>query len=434
MKAFKYAVFIVFLISSHSLISQVYWINQQSPVTAWLYRVVFTDSLNGWACGDSGTVIHTSNGGENWVQQTTNVDYFVEDICFVNKRVGWGIANDFVYYKSYVMKTSNGGANWSLNPYPDSTILLDAVYFLDSLNGYMGGFNGIILKTTNAGDNWNVMLVDSSLYYRFHIKSFRFFDSRIGVACGGIMDFGGVIWKTTDYGFHWTAFAIAPEPIYDVLYLDSNNAFATGGDFEYGASFERTSDNWDNHNYTALGFFGVGQSIAMRTPNEFWIPLGFSLGWAVSSDSARSWSMVVNPDSNGVYDALFVDSTHGWAVGSNGKVYKFNREIINVNNNGGEIPAAFQLFQNYPNPFNPVTQIKFRIPEAGQSNASAGGFNVQLIIYDVLGRKMEILINENKTPGTYEIEWNASGFPSGVYFYKLSAGFHSQTRKMVLLK
>jgi len=434
MKTLKFALIAFLFVSGNYLSSQVYWINQQSPVTTWLYRCVFTDTLNGWACGDSGTVIHTSNGGDNWVQQTTNVDYFVEDICFTSKFNGWGIANDFVYYKSYIMRTSNGGANWDLNPYPDSTIILDAVYFLDSLNGYMGGFNGVILKTTNAGGNWNIMPVDSSLYYRFHIKSFRFFNSRIGVACGGIMDFGGVIWKTTDSGFHWTAFAIAPEPIYDVRYMDSLDAFATGGDFEYGASFVRTENNWDNHDYVPLGLFGVGQAIAMRTSNEIWIPLGFSFSWAVSTDRGQSWGAVVNPDSNGIYDAVFVDSIHGWAVGSNGKIYKYNREIIGINNQGNITPSGFKLFQNYPNPFNPATKIKFRVPGINNNDAVKNEFPVLLVIYDVLGRQAEVLVNENKKPGTYEIEWDASGFPSGVYLYKLTAGSYSQTKKMVLLK
>jgi photosystem II stability/assembly factor-like uncharacterized protein len=434
MKALKFAALFVLLISCNYLSSQVYWVNQQSPVTAWLYRCVFTDTLNGWVCGDSGTVVHTTNGGVNWVQQTTNVDYFVEDICFTSKFNGWGIANDFVFYKSYIMRTTDGGENWNLSPYPDSTIILDAVYFLDSLNGYMGGFNGVILKTTNGGSNWNIMPVDSSLYYMFHIKSFRFFNSRIGVACGGIMDFGGIIWKTTDYGYHWKAFIIAPEPIYDVRYLDSNIAYATGGDFEYGASFEQTADNWDNHNYLALGFFGVGQAIAMRTPNEIWIPLGFSLAWAVSTDNAQTWSMVVNPDSNGVYDAVFVDSTHGWAAGSNGRIYKFNQEIIGVNNHGNTTLFAFRLFQNYPNPFNPATKIKYQIPDVNGSTGKTSRIAVQLVIYDVLGKRVNILVDENKNPGTYEIEWDASGLPSGVYFYKLSAGSFTQTKKMVLLK
>lgn len=172
----------------------------------------------------------------------------------------------------------------------------------------------------------------------------------------------------------------------------------------------------------------------MRTPNEIWSPLGFSFSWAVSTDNAQTWSMVVNSDSNGVYDAVFVDSTHGWAVGSYGKIYRYNQEIIGINHQGTGIPSAFKLFQNYPNPFIPSTKIKYQIPDVNSNNTNARGINVRIVIYDVLGKKVKTLVDENKKPGTYGIEWDASGLPSGVYFYKLSAGSFIQTWKMVLLK
>jgi hypothetical protein len=95
-----------------------------------------------------------------------------------------------------------------------------------------------------------------------------------------------------------------------------------------------------------------------------------------------------------------------------------------------EIPQTFELFQNYPNPFNPETKIRFSIPMVGQRHA----FDTKLIIYDALGREIETLVNEELNPGTYEIDWNASNYPSGVYFYRLSSGDFSQTMKLVLLK
>jgi hypothetical protein len=90
-----------------------------------------------------------------------------------------------------------------------------------------------------------------------------------------------------------------------------------------------------------------------------------------------------------------------------------------------EVPKEFSLSQNYPNPFNPSTNIKFQIP--------AGGF-ILLTVYDILGRKAAVLVNEKLSAGTYEVKWDASNYPSGVYFYKLSSGGFSKTMKMVLLK
>ena len=104
------------------------------------------------------------------------------------------------------------------------------------------------------------------------------------------------------------------------------------------------------------------------------------------------------------------------------------------------VPEEFNLFQNYPNPFNPVTKIKFDLPKSNLTLSGAKGLNVRLIIYDVLGREIATLIpplrggQEGLNPGTYEVEWDGSNYPSGVYFYKLIAGDYTETRKMVLIK
>jgi len=89
------------------------------------------------------------------------------------------------------------------------------------------------------------------------------------------------------------------------------------------------------------------------------------------------------------------------------------------------VPTEFSLEQNYPNPFNPLTTIRFAILDFG--------FTI-LRVYDVLGREVAILINEEKPVGAYEVEWNATGLPSGVYFYQLKAGNFVETKKMVLLR
>jgi Secretion system C-terminal sorting domain len=89
------------------------------------------------------------------------------------------------------------------------------------------------------------------------------------------------------------------------------------------------------------------------------------------------------------------------------------------------IPAEFVLYQNYPNPFNPSTKITFVIPKSSLVN---------LKVYDILGKEVATLINEEKHSGTYEVEFSAANLPSGVYFYKLQAGGFVETKKMVLLR
>ncbi|HWA07361.1 MAG TPA: T9SS type A sorting domain-containing protein [Ignavibacteria bacterium] len=100
---------------------------------------------------------------------------------------------------------------------------------------------------------------------------------------------------------------------------------------------------------------------------------------------------------------------------------------ITINSN---YPFEFYLSQNYPNPFNPQTKIKFAVP----SNVKREASNVKLVIYDLLGREVATLVNEELKPGTYEADWDASNYSNGVYFYKIISGDFVEAKKMVLMK
>ncbi|NWG27526.1 MAG: T9SS type A sorting domain-containing protein [Ignavibacteriaceae bacterium] len=89
------------------------------------------------------------------------------------------------------------------------------------------------------------------------------------------------------------------------------------------------------------------------------------------------------------------------------------------------IPKNFQLDQNYPNPFNPSTKIRYSIPEASFASIK---------VYDMLGKELAILVNEEQSAGNYEVDFNAAGLSSGIYFYQLQAGNFVEMRKMILLR
>lgn len=95
-----------------------------------------------------------------------------------------------------------------------------------------------------------------------------------------------------------------------------------------------------------------------------------------------------------------------------------------------EIPSAFALKQNYPNPFNPVTRIDFDVPAAGGNDSR----DITIKIYDVNGKEAAVIVNGKLSPGSYKYEWDASSYPSGVYFYQLSSGSYTETKKMILTK
>lgn len=107
-----------------------------------------------------------------------------------------------------------------------------------------------------------------------------------------------------------------------------------------------------------------------------------------------------------------------------------NQGLTNLNIINTEIPEKFALKQNYPNPFNPMTRVEFSIP----SNVKGEMSNVNLSIYDLAGKLVETLINNSLSSGTYNINWNATNYSSGIYFYTLTAGSFTETKKMMLLK
>jgi hypothetical protein len=101
--------------------------------------------------------------------------------------------------------------------------------------------------------------------------------------------------------------------------------------------------------------------------------------------------------------------------------------LVGIDPVSNNLPESFSLAQNYPNPFNPSTKIRFEIPKG-----TAG--NVQLIVYDVMGREIEVLLDERLTGGEYEVNFLAGNITSGVYFYKLITGSFTDTKKMILIK
>lgn len=105
--------------------------------------------------------------------------------------------------------------------------------------------------------------------------------------------------------------------------------------------------------------------------------------------------------------------------------YLDTSNVIGIVNISNEIPSAFELYQNYPNPFNPETKIKFRITKRT---------NVNMTIFDVNGRQVTELVNEELNPGTYEVSVRINFISSGVYFYRLTADEFTRTKKMIMLK
>lgn len=157
---------------------------------------------------------------------------------------------------------------------------------------------------------------------------------------------------------------------------------------------------------------------------------------------ARAADFAVNSikvDTAGISDTTFIASLndenafHFWRVKASNSLgtsnwsnlYRFKTGTLGIELTDETVPADYQLSQNYPNPFNPATMIKFGIPEAGF---------VMINIYNILGEKVMVAVNEYKNAGTYSVDIDGSNLPSGMYIYSLTTGSTNITKKMMLLK
>ena len=133
--------FIILLISLSAEVSaQNFWNRQHTIFSENLREIFFTDSVYGWIAGDSGIIIHTSNGGNNWIVQSREVNDYILDLCFVNRNTGWAAAwnYDGISQHSVIYHTSNSGLNWTRTFYADTIFLINSIYFLNEAKGFIG--------------------------------------------------------------------------------------------------------------------------------------------------------------------------------------------------------------------------------------------------------------------------------------------------------
>ncbi|MEO8514913.1 MAG: T9SS type A sorting domain-containing protein [Ignavibacteria bacterium] len=298
----------------------------------------------------------------------------------------------FYTAREQVFKSTDNGDSW----FPYSTGTAGIISQLsnsisDPLVMYAAS-NNYAFISTNGGITFNN--ITSNLPLRI-ITSFYIHPDSSNTALVSLSGFGtGHIYKTTNYGNYWFDISgnLPDIPVNDVMFY--HPGYSTG---------------------ILLAATDVGVFISQDYGNS-WGELASSLPNTVS----------IHLDYNAAQNKLRV-ATHGRGI------WEYNGNIIPIIQIQTGIPKEFSLLQNYPNPFNPSTKIKFMIPPSS-SVAQTFVRPIGLSVYDILGREVTTLVNQKLAPGTYEIEWNASNFPSGIYFYKLTTGDFSESKKMMLVK
>jgi len=155
----------------------------------------------------------------------------------------------------------------------------------------------------------------------------------------------------------------------------------------------------------------------------------YGTGPILSVGSPGSW------DQNYVQEGAVLaigDTLHLWYTGMSYSTFRGSighatslRTQVGVVDRDAALPEAFRLAQNYPNPFNPTAAIRYQV---------SGVSVVKLVVYDILGREVAVLVDEKKAPGSYTVQFNASGLASGMHLYRLTTGSFVQTRKMTLVR
>lgn len=453
------------------------WFEQLSLLNVNFSAVQFIDQNTGWICGLLGKIYKTTNAGTDWFLQYSNTTSVINDIFFINVNTGWAVGNA-------IRKTTDGGNSWLIQN-SGITATYNRCRFKDSNNGWLVGYNGIILRTTNGGIDWQLENSGTTQILRDII----FTGNDTGFVIGGYSN--GVLLKTTDDGYNPPAEPNSPTDLEAVADSSKriNLSWTDNSNNEEGFKIERSSDGGINWN---LLYTGVQNTTSY--PDTGLIPYSVyfyrlyafnssgNSGYSnISWDTAKSYKSCdnifilitktnelknANIINQGQANALIVKLNAACEQSSRGQynaainqmgafINQVNafisaevltqvqgEPLINIANdiiyllqggtsplklqvNVSEIPSAFVLYNNYPNPFNPVTKIKFDIPKASF---------VKLIVYDITGKEISVLVDEELNAGRYNYDWSGINLPSGVYFYKLITESFSGTKKLILLK
>jgi len=415
--------------------TKTYSLNSVGAVSLCLLGSDVYAGVSGFLTEDEGGVYKTTNNGANWSLKGFNsltFNSFTESGGYI-----FAACDTLGVYKS----TDNGmswistvmGKGWYANAVAMSgtSVIVGTMQGVYKLPNYGNGLNNIsnggfiysvavsggtifagkkgagIHRTTNEGTNWTLSGLANKTVRAITITP-------TSVLAG--VDTSGGIYRSTDSGLNWTQ-TNNTLTVYCLTYL--NNVFA-------GTNSGIYKSTNDGISFVLLGLNGkYTSSISVTNGNIFAGTL--NEGMYYSTDGGINWTQ----KNEGFDGSTSVSSVHSNASvvlsGTKGRSIwrRAYSEFVGINTISTEIPDEYSLGQNYPNPFNNGSKFKFEI---------ANSENIKINVYDIRGREVQTLVNERLQPGTYEVRFDGSMLPSGIYFYRLNAGEFSEMRKMVLIK
>lgn len=415
--------FLVISLSSFQLFSQsIAWTEQTSGVTTQLTSVSVVDFTNAWICGYAGVVLRTTNGGSSWVSVTgAPIPNTLDLHCIYATDANTALVAGSSTSATFVFRTSNGGANW-LQVFTQANGFINSILMATPQAGFMMGDpvggRWSLWGTLTGGLTW-----DSTSFYLPQNGSDAGWNNSMYLEGNTGISFGTNntrVYKTTNLVI-WTPQTTTGQVNSYAIWFNNLTNGMTGGT---GLLF--TNNGGATWNPTSTALPGSGNLAAISGTGSFWVVARQTTAIYTSTNDGGAWNTSYTAPA-GNYRHISNDRasrTVFYGVRTNGGISR-GLIILGITPVSSEIPKAFNLEQNYPNPFNPNTNIRFSISESGF---------VTLKIYDILGREVSTLVNENLNAGKYDISFDASNLTSGVYYYTLTAGNFVETRKMILSK
>jgi photosystem II stability/assembly factor-like uncharacterized protein len=368
---------------------------------------------------------YTNNGGSNWIQRTTG-DGGYTIIDPVNPNYIYG-----QYVNGSCQRSANSGASYTNITPTGSTGGL----FYNPYEMAPGDHNTIVFgradiwKTTNAqtattGTGWTQIATTAIVGGNV---------SAIGISWTNINKIyigtsNGRILVTSDNGANWTTNTGYPYVSdFAVDNANDNICYASLGGTS-GSHVLKTTDGgatWVNITNSIPNI--AANSVILRTAVPRMLFVGTDIGVFQSTNEGTSWvSFNSGLPAVEIYDMKYKQANGIILVATHGRgCWTFDLGSTLGTDPYSVIPDRYILNQNFPNPFNPSTKINFAVPKSSQVN---------ITIYDALGRRVDEIVNARFNPGTFEVTWDGSKYTSGVYFYKLIADNFVETKKMLLVK
>ncbi len=398
---------------------QAQWIQQNSGTNQNLYDIEFINAKTGWAVGDAGVVIKTTNGGMNWLNvpnPSGSYGGLMWSICPVDSEFIYAVAG-----YDFIMKSTNGGGNWNvLSGRPGSISAFKGLYFLNRDTGWFLGTNKVF-RTYDGGNSLDSFYAPWFTNYDIYFK-----DINNGIFCGS-----GRVFKSTNGGENWFDTSV---PTIGVFYefrklaVVNNNVWVTGSGNPPVYRSTDFCETWELTDTIRNYPPSVAYCISFSDENTGWV--GGSYGYLYkTTNSGFNWDRQATSEDPRFWGSIYCYSDSIlWGVGGAGKMQfttTGGQTMVNVISIEDNIPEKFKLMQNYPNPFNSETTFEFNINE--------NDF-YKLEIFNIKGQKLDELLNNDLKEGSYKIKYETKNLSSGIYVYRLSTERTSLQKKFILLK